>query len=153
MIFLGIDPGQKGGIALISESGVEVFPYSDDTLKSMCRRLHETTDSVEMLCFIEKVGAMPKQGLASTFNFGKSFGYILGVVEANSIPYQLVSPQKWKNHFGITGDKSNSVLTAKRLFPNVNLFSTPKCKKESDGMAEALLIALYAKRTQNGKSE
>lgn len=154
MIYVGIDPGQKGGIAVIKLdaerhiSAAHAFPYSNDKLKEVAYEVsHEYTDNV--LCFVEKVGAMPKQGVTSMFNFGVSFGYILGVLEANDVPYQLVTPQKWKKHFGLDNDKSKSVALCKRLFPTISLLPTERCRKDSDGMAEALLIALYAKRSDN----
>ena len=45
----------------------------------------------------------------------------------------------------ILGDALTSIEVCKRLFPGVNLIQ-PGCRKEHDGMAEALLMALYAKR-------
>lgn len=154
MTYIGIDPGAKGGIATIElqQDGsriVHVYPYSDDRLKKVCRSLVVTS----ALCVIEKVGAMPKQGVASTFHFGQSFGYILGVLEAFEIPYQLVTPQRWKRHFSLDKDKKKSVQTAKCLFPNLSLLPSPQCRVESDGMAEALLIALYGARTDRGGIE
>lgn len=153
MLYIGIDPGQKGGIAVIeAQEGVRkaprVFPYTDGALKGVCAVCAKET----ALCVVEKVGAMPKQGVTSTFNFGKSFGYILGVLEANNIPYELVTPKKWKKHFSLDDDKKKSIQTAKRLFPGVSLLPTARCRVESDGMAEALLLALYAYRleTNNG---
>lgn len=153
MIYLGIDPGQKGGIAVITTenaeiSAAETFPYSDDKLKDLCSYLQGSS----VFCVVEKVGAMPKQGVTSMFNFGKSFGYILGVLEANYIPYELVQPRKWKKHFSLTDDKGASIKTAKRLFPNVSLLPTPRCRVDNDGMAEALLMALYAYRLTQGKT-
>ena len=56
------------------------------------------------------------------------------------------SPQKWKKEFSVTSDKNTSIEVAKRLFPNVNLKATARCKKDHDGMAEALLIAEYCRR-------
>ena len=96
---------------------------------------------------------MPKQGVTSMFNFGVSFGYIQGVIEAFEIPYELVSPQKWKKHFGLDNDKSKSIAKCKHLFPGVSLLPTERCRKDSDGMAEALLIALYAKRVNTNSAE
>lgn len=149
MFYIGIDPGQKGGIAVIEaqEGGYKafkVYPYTDDTLKSVCLVCAKET----ALCVVEKVGAMPKQGVTSTFNFGKSFGYILGVLEANRIPYELVTPKRWKKHFSLDDDKKKSIQVAKRLFPNASLLPTERCRAESDGMAEALLMALYAYRME-----
>ena len=154
MIYLGIDPGKKGGIAVIEEreggeKKISVYPYTNDTLKFVCSSL--TVNS--SFCVVEKVGAMPKQGVTSTFNFGQSFGYILGVLEAFSVPYQLVTPQTWKKHFGLNADKGKSIETAKRLFPSISLLPTERCHVDSDGMAEALLMALYAMRTDRGTKE
>lgn len=154
MIYVGIDPGQKGGIATLSVDAerhiyeVHSYPYSNEKLKDVAYNVsREWADNV--LCFVEKVGAMPKQGVTSMFHFGMSFGYILGVLEAHQVPYQLVTPQTWKKHFRLDSDKAKSIALCKRLFPAVALLPTERCRKESDGMAEALLIALYAKRSDN----
>lgn len=154
MIYIGIDPGKKGGVAVIEdlkeERVVQTHPYSDDTLMKICKDLSLERNCRPVFCVVEKVGAMPGQGVTSTFNFGKSFGYILGVLEANGIPYQLISPQRWKKHFSLTNDKNKSIQTAKRLFPSVSLLPTDRCRVESDGMAEALLIAEFARRMSGG---
>ena len=80
-----------------------------------------------------------------------NFGFIQGVLKAYGIPYELVTPQKWKKEFSCTSDKNTSIEVCKRLFPNVNLKATDRCKKYHDGMAEALLIAEYGRRHYNGK--
>ena len=95
MTYIGIDPGQKGGIAVLGDTKYTVYPYSDDWMKEIA----EMFKNSQVFAVVEKVGAMPGQGVTSMFNFGKSFGYILGVLEANKIPYQLVPPQTWKKEF------------------------------------------------------
>ena len=40
--------------------------------------------------------------------------------------------------FGVTKDKNTSVAVAQRLFPDVSLLRTEKCRKPDDGFAEAL---------------
>lgn len=89
---------------------------------------------------------MPGQGVVSMFNFGKGFGWILGTLEAYSVSYELIRPQKWKKEFSVTSDKNTSIEVCKRLFPHVSLLPTERCKKDNDGMAEALLLAEYARR-------
>ncbi len=141
--YLGIDPGQKGGIAMQYHGTVQAFPYTDTELVRVCREIQQCR--FESICCLEKVGAMPGQGVTSMFNFGKNFGYIKGVLESFGIPYQEITPQKWKKEFGLTGDKAKSVEVCRHLFPDVNLI--PKgCRKPHDGMAEALLMAEYARR-------
>lgn len=148
MIYIGIDPGKNGGIAFINEFEeiIQLLPFSDDALIRWIKNC-----SSDMKCTLEHVHAMPKQGVSSTFNFGMNFGFIQGVLKAYGIPYELVTPQKWKKEFSCTSDKNTSIEVCKRLFPGVNLKATDRCKKDHDGMAEALLIAEYGRRHYNGR--
>ena len=149
MIYIGVDPGKNGGIAIIDSDGVIAFPFSEERLLI---ELDGIAQEYECICYLEHVHAMPKQGVSSTFNFGMNFGIIQGVLKAYAIPYELVTPQKWKKEFSCTSDKNTSIEVCKRLFPNVNLKATEKCRKDHDGMAEALLIAEYGRRHYNGKN-
>lgn len=146
-LFIGIDPGKKGGIAYIdTKSGITgTVPYSDKDLIDLCRdeSYHGTA---HIMCCLEKVGAMPGQGVVSMFSFGQSVGYIKGVLESFRIPYQEITPQKWKREFGLTSDKAASAEVCGKLFPDISLLATPKCRKPHDGMAESLLMAEYARR-------
>ena len=144
-VFIGIDPGKKGGIAYIdTQDNVSVtVPYSDTTLIDLCRHF-SGVDGV--VCCLEKVSARPGQGVVSMFSFGQSVGYIKGVLEAFRIPYQEITPQKWKGEFGLNSEKAASAEVCRKLFPDISLLATPKCKKPHDGMAEALLMAEYARR-------
>ena len=141
---IGIDVGKSGGIALISDSRTQVFPYSDEDLIKCLEKARDWGDKVRVC--VEKVGAMPGQGVVSMFNFGKSLGFIEGVLQAYGISYQLVPPQTWKKEFSLTGDKSNSIEVCRKLFPNINLLATNRSRKPHDGMAESLLMAEYARR-------
>lgn len=144
MVYVGIDPGKRGAYAAINGDGVEVYPWDDVFFAQHMKGLIASGEKV--MAVVEKVGAMPGQGVTSMFTFGKSAGYIEGVLTALSIPYQLIPPRKWKGEFGLNADKAGSVRVCKKLFPNVRLLPTGRCRRESDGMAEALLICLYAKR-------
>ena len=141
MYYIGIDPGKDGALAILSEGVLcEAIPYDTQAYKSALSGLPGPSVAV-----LEHVNAMPGQGVTSMFTFGEGFGYLKGLLEAYGIPYELVRPQKWKKAFGISG-KNQSVEVCKRLFPDVNLKKTERCKKDHDGMAEAILMALYAKR-------
>lgn len=146
-LFIGIDPGKKGGIAYIdTQDNVSItIPYSDTALIDLCRVASNDWNN-EIVCCLEKVGAMPGQGVVSMFNFGQSVGYIKGVLESHRIPYQEITPQKWKREFGLTSDKAASAEVCRKLFPDIDLQATPRSKKPHDGMAEALLMAEYARR-------
>lgn len=143
MNYIGIDPGKSGAMAVIWEfGGIEIVPFSCEGYRDMMREC----PPMECRCCLERVGAMPGQGVTSMFKFGENFGFIQGLLAAYSIPYELVTPQKWKKEFQVTGDKNSSIDVCKRLFPNVSLRRTDRCKKDHDGMAEALLMAEYARR-------
>lgn len=140
--YIGIDPGAKGALALLRDGETEVVSYDPERYIAALGRLK----SAESVACVEKVGAMPGQGVTSMFSFGKNAGFIEGILQTYGIPYQLVPPQTWKKEFQLHKSKQDSVSVCKKLFPNANLLPTEKCRKENDGMAEALLLALYARR-------
>ena len=144
MIYIGVDPGKSGAFAAIDKDGqcAVAIPWDAQEFIKFARASKHTT----MTACVEKVGAMPGQGVTSMFNFGKNVGYIEGVLETLGIPYQLVPPQKWKKEFSLGSDKKQSIEVCKRLFPDISLRRTDKCRTDDDGMAEALLMAEYARR-------
>lgn len=145
LICVGVDPGKKGGYAVIDMDGARCYPWDDARFVEDMRPLARRLDGRTMAC-VEKVGAMHGQGVRSMFTFGKSAGFIEGVLAALGIGYQLIPPKTWKAEFGLNSDKADSIAVCKRLFPGVNLLASEKCRKDSDGMAEALLLAEYARR-------
>lgn len=146
-IFIGIDPGQSGAMAVIDGEYASAVTFSESAYLNTLRGLDaRRAIGCSMFAIVEHVGPMPKQGVTSTFKFGQNFGWIQGMLYAMNIPFELVRPQKWKKMFSCTSDKNTSISVAQRLFPNVPLFATPRCRKPHDGMAEALLMAEYGRR-------
>jgi len=142
--YLGIDPGKKGGIAVIHPEGAEAWRYPGDTV-SAAELLQEIRIRHEIgLCVIESVHSMPGQGVRSMFSFGQNFGSWLGMLAAFGIPHTTVTPRTWQKAImdAGTGDtKERSLNMARRLFPSIDL--KHKC---DDGKADALLMAMYARR-------
>lgn len=147
---IGIDPGNRGGIALLKEeegiaSILELKRFEKESYKEvlfLARKLQQEADG-ELFCTLEKVHAMPTQGVTSMFHFGENFGFLKGLLFACEIPILEVSPHLWKKEMGVTKEKSTSIEKAKECFPEVNLKPNKRCKKDSDGLAEAILIGLY----------
>jgi crossover junction endodeoxyribonuclease RuvC len=140
-LFLGIDPGQSGAYAVID---------ADSKPVAQCRGNESCLDRAEMIAdllrdnevvfaVLEKVSAMPRQGVSSTFKFGQSFGEAIGVLESCHIRYEPVQPAKWQGALGCRskGDKNITKHAAQRLFPN---------QKITHANADAFLIAEYARR-------
>lgn len=146
VLYGGVDPGKNGGFSFIDIQSKEVisFPWDDITFVNYLTKAKEQNKTINSVC-VEKVAAMPKNGAVSMFHFGQSFGFIIGVLTALKIPFQLVPPKNWKKEYSLDNDKKKSIETCQRLFPEVNLIP-PRCRKPSDGMAESLLLAEYAKR-------
>lgn len=142
MIYIGIDPGDSGAFAYVADGDYATYPWDSEMFINALKVFKESG----CVACVEKVHSMPKQGVSSTFKFGKNAGYIEGVLDTLRIPYQLVQPEKWKKEYSLGNDKKNSVIACKRLFPDVDLKRTEKCRKDDDGMAEALLMAEYARR-------
>lgn len=148
MIYIGIDPGKSGALAIIDEAGITVEPFDEVIYRDRLGLIGERIEIGERaVCALEKVGARPMQGVSSTFEFGRNAGFIEGLLVANEIPYALVTPQRWKKEFALLKrDKDASIAEARRLFPSVSLLPTERSRKDNDGMAEALLIAEWARR-------
>lgn len=144
MLWIGIDPGKSGAMATINEYGeIDAAPFD---LQTYIWILQQSLQGDGMKAVVEKVGAMPGQGVVSMFKFGENFGMIQGVLQAFGVPYELVTPQKWKKEFGVTADKNTSIEVCRRLFPLANLKRSERCRKDDDGIAEAILMAEFARR-------
>jgi len=142
MTYIGIDPGKHGAMAIVTDGVILTVPFDETAYIEAL----EYVDTEAAVCCLEHVGSMPGQGVTSMFSFGENFGFIRGVLQTYGIRYELVRPQKWKKEFSVTADKNASCAVAHRLFPNVSLKRTERCRTDDDGIAEALLMAEYARR-------
>lgn len=159
-VFCGVDPGRDGCLAILGyRNDPIIIPFNETEYANQLRRLdfcrteaEKDLEAImhvpkaEVFCVVEHVNAMPGQGVTSCFSFGRNFGFILGLLTAFRIPYELVRPQRWKREFSCTSDKNTSIEVAQRMFPGVDLRRTPQCRGPHDGIAEALLMAEYARR-------
>lgn len=147
--YIGIDPGKDGAMAaLCYDVDLKHEVYLQGFDRVLLRRALKSLKAAGFaICVVvEHVGGIPGQSAPAAFNFGENAGFIHGVLETLEIPYELVRPQKWKKEFSCTSDKNTSINVAKRLFPEIDLRKSPRCTKDHDGLAEALLMAEYARR-------
>lgn len=143
---VGIDPGLSGGIAVFFDD-VPFAIYKMPVIKSGTKKVLDTHGVIEILekfeefdvAVVEKVHAMPDQGVSSMFNFGMGFGILQGVLAALSIPTLFATPQTWQKDIfsGIDAKlgKKRSIVYCKNRWPDVD--------KWSDGTADAACIAMY----------
>ncbi len=83
---------------------------------------------------------MPKQGVASTFAFGKAYGVILGVTATIGYRTVHVRPNIWKKTMGLNADKGRSRRMACDRWP---LTADVFARVRDDGRAEAALLAAW----------
>jgi crossover junction endodeoxyribonuclease RuvC len=162
-LFLGIDPGLSGAIALVDSRGeilqIQTTPtvvikkgkgnrtiYVESSMVSILEACRTSGNLV--MTGLENVHAMPGQGVTSMFSMGQGFGLWLGIISALRMPYTRIEPMTWKKIMGIPSksDKRESVVRALQLFPHANLMKTERSRVECDGKADALLIAEYIRR-------
>lgn len=142
-MYCGIDPGLKGGIALIKDKEIicytkmlpdyEFIKYVQELIKQ-----HKNITFV-----IEKVSAMPGQGVSSMFKFGYNTGYLYGVLHTLQQRVIEITPRVWKQYFKIPGKKRGqeskdlTALAVRQFYPEMIDI------KFHDGVYDAILIAKY----------
>jgi len=150
-MIVGIDPGASGALAFFDMSRgilyVEDMPVLEIARNGKTKReispqlLRSIVDRYEpRRAIIERVGAMPGQGVSSMFQFGRSVGLVEGVLAGLNVPTGFVTPQQWQKGAGVRGGKDGSRMRAVELFPAyAQLFA----RKKDDGRADAALIAWW----------
>lgn len=145
MIYLAIDPGLKGGYAIqYDDKSIVAYPMPVIGNEIQVQEIVNEINSPQVKVIIEKVGAMPKQGVTSMFTFGKGFGQLIGMCQTMGWAYDFVTPQAWKKVVlsGTPKDKNAAVSFVSRTFPSISLIPEG-CRKPHDGIADALCLLKY----------
>ena len=151
-VILSIDPGKSGAIAAIKGGKIMLLKLAPTISSGRGKKLDitEMNKIIESLkkdhdlkAYIEKVHSMPKQGVASSFAFGKGYGYWIGLLAAHKIPFIEITPQAWKKKALAGTDKSKgaAILRVKQMFPDIDM-KPGRRVKDHDGMADAVLIGI-----------
>ena len=92
VLTVGLDPGVSGAIAVLNAVEVELLAdlplMRDGRLAwidggTLQRLLIGALQGRSARAIVERASAMPRQGVASAFNFGVGFGSILSILQAN----------------------------------------------------------------------
>jgi len=154
---LGIDSGLTGSLAFYD--GVEailfdipVFEITTNGKKKKtvdCHKLLEIIRSQKPdIAYLENVNAMPKQGVTSMFNMGRTLGRIEMAVMACSVPLVYIRPQEWKAYYKCPADKDGARQLAGQQFPQ---FKHNWDLKKHHNRAESFLIAAYGRDKEKSK--
>lgn len=165
-LHIGVDPGKSGALAVIDSDGsvVDLQPtpmirggqggrdeYDIRAISTYLMAMKLKSGGA-LFVTVEKSQPLPPKmgGSIANFQRGASRGWEWLLV-ALGVSYQLVSPRSWQAamHAGAPGadTKQRSIIAAQRLFPIADMKRSPRCKGPDDGIAEALLLAEYGRRT------
>ena len=147
MNVMAIDPGLKGGIAVLEGDKLYTFPmpqtYPD--IFEVLKGLQEDFGITK--CVLEKVGSgLPGQSSKATATFARHNGHLEMALYALGIQTEEVTPQKWQKFYsnqigsskGLTKTEWKNKLKglAQRLYPR---------EKVTLNTADAILLAHYGK--------
>ena len=156
LIYLGIDPGDKGGISVHNGSDITAYAFTRCTPADIYHVFKDVSGG-DVVALIERVASSPQMGRASAFKFGEGYGFLRGLLTALEIPFEYVAPVKWQRYLKCkTGlrkkdgtpvrdkqgrpkhDKNITKRKAQELFPYLKI---------THAISDALLIGEYHKRT------
>lgn len=148
MAVLAIDPGLNNGVAVVDKDlrlllATEIPVIGEGANKRL--NLVSFGDIISQFhiahAVIEDVSAMPKQGVSSTFRFGRAAGAVEGALAALKVPTTFVRPAIWKKDIGVKAKRAEDVRAlAIQTWPDhAQRFS----RKLDHNRAEAALLALW----------
>lgn len=103
-IYLGIDPGASGGLAVLATDTQEAVPMPE-TEKEVWEWFRWYVPGMKPFAVIEKVGGFIQGNAApgsAMFNFGWGYGGLRMALVAAGIPFEEVTPQRWQKALGIS---------------------------------------------------
>lgn len=145
---IGIDPGATGAIVVMTPK-FDLIEW--DVMPTIKVGTHTRVNAAALAAilvefdaghaYLEQVGAMPGQGVASMFSFGHAAGTASGVLAALHITTTLVTPQSWKKRAGLSGtDKDAARSRAIQLWPSWRALDA---KGKGQALADAALLARF----------
>jgi crossover junction endodeoxyribonuclease RuvC len=150
---IGIDPGLKGGIVtmdngeIIATLKMPIHKFEGSSAINWHHLAGYLEGQSPYMVSIEKVNAMPGQGVCSMFSFGTNYGGLLGLCAGLGIPFTLVRPQQWQKEIFSGIDKrlgkARSKVYCQQRWPHIEPL------QKNDGLADAACIALWLSKEIN----
>ena len=147
---VGIDPGKTGAIAFLTPGSMSLTVHDMPTVPNASGKeqtnMHELASILSPepgdrhIAVVERVSAMPRDGVTSAFNFGENYGAIQMALIGHGWEIHYVTPAVWKRHFKLSSDKGVSRGLASQRFPSE---AKSFARVKDHGRAEAAMIALY----------
>lgn len=116
VIFLALDPGLSGAFAAIDDDGLLVALHDLPIIRDgklafvdapeLVSLMIEARDGRPARIYVERVGSMPGQGVASSFQFGVGFGSLLAACRFIAMPLDLVTPADGRQGGSMNGSRN-----------------------------------------------
>lgn len=140
-VFLGIDPGRQGAIAVLDGETMEIACHD---MPDTTAGLHNLIADLPMikLAVLEKPFFPQMIGISNAVKIAEAYGTLKGALAWRDIPTREITPSDWKKRLGLSSNKAASREKASMLFPDA---SATWARVKDDGRAEAALLAWLAK--------
>ena len=160
-LVVGIDPGATGYISATLGERIEFkkLPQKKQLIGKTHRSLIDFKALHSLLCrlktvpgglfvTVERQQPFERDGKSACFIMGGNYRSILNAIEFADIPFDVVSPVTWKNHFGLgkrpnetpPQAKQRAADLAAQLYPSIG---DAIRKDKGFGLAESLLIGRF----------
>jgi hypothetical protein len=157
---LGVDPGIRGGLAVLYPDGLTIEPMprtadGDMDLGALSRILGYYAPEITR-AYVEMATMRAGNAMQSTFKVARNFGRIEAVLHLLNIRFEIVHSTTWSAAYphGVTEKdpaKRSKLIKRRRadiaaqLYPGISLTQNEKSTVPHDGMVDALLIADYGR--------
>lgn len=142
-LFLGIDPGAAGGIAIVGQGFAQAWKLTSERESIDLLRTHAPAIAK---AYLENVQGFPGSRVDSAVKLAISHGVLRGLLVSCEIDYELIWPRVWQRRMGCMtkGDKNVSKSKAQELWPELRI---------THAIADALLLAECCRRESQGTVE
>jgi hypothetical protein len=164
--YLGVDPGEHGGAALVHSSG-KLLKDRDGLIRCCDFKKNSEHDIARWFDFevgilnhglraaLEKVWSSPQMGVASAFAFGWNYGLARTLLVCNKITFEEPIPRRWQKDLAIRprGKKEGQPDFKKRLRARAQELWPQYAEQITPAIADALLIAEWLRRQENNSAK
>lgn len=163
MIYIGIDNGLTGGIAILQDGKLflHIMPVLNDGKKNrvdvdsfhnIILHSHHKNEGV----FIVYESPAGSKSVRAAVSMADSFARVESVLILGGFRREPITSRKWQKIFWAVpkmakgqkfDTKAAALNKAKQLWPNQDWRKNERCKVAHDGLVDAALIAEYCRRT------
>jgi len=164
--YVAVDIGKSGGIAVITDEGVQTFQMPKIKTELDYHALANMFEGFsnkypDMHISFEKLGVIFGSSKQTAFSMGEQSGCVEMLCLCSATPYTKVRAVDWQKEMfqgldqitraGKSGKpvrdtKAMALMAIKRLYPSLKLTFGERATVPHDGLIDAVLIAAYAKR-------